>query len=260
LQLAITASAQTAASEEPATTPAPAEPPATAPAEPPATTPAASATPAASEAPAVTPAPAKASAPSHDVALPPVATESVLLPSEKGRQGFDLLAKAAFGKATDQAYGLDIEPYGANFGLDSGYTWAFGLRLGVSVDYGLGRTLHQVRDPRIGRTNEVTTQASALNSALSIGHDLWLRFLILRYSWSFGVSWMSWDFTSVPPSTIHGYASSKGSTAGFYAAPGLAVLWPLGHFTCGLGFDYVIQTKNQIPSGILPKLLVGVKL
>jgi len=244
LQLAVVASAQPTAPAPPAPTPAPAleQPPPTPPVEP-------------SGAPAST-----VSAPAEQAPASSAGSGAQQPPAATSVAGFDLLVAAGYGQSTENPYGNELEPYGATFGIDAGYTWSFGLRLGAYLDYGLGRALTQERMPLIGRDNELKTDAWSLSTGLALGHDLSLRFLILRYSWSFGMTWLNWDFDTSSRSLIRGYPSMKGSSFGFHMAPGLAVLWPFGRFTCGVGFDYFIQVKDQIPLGILSKLLVGVKL
>jgi hypothetical protein len=40
----------------------------------------------------------------------------------------------------------------------------------------------------------------------------------------------------------------------------VTVLWPLGRFECGLGMRYLVQVADEIPSGLLGELLLGVAL
>src|SRR5688572_8207325 len=55
--------------------------------------------------------------------------------------GFELLVSAGFGRHTTSVYGAEIEPYGAMFGFEPGYTFAKGFRLALYLDYGLGQGL-----------------------------------------------------------------------------------------------------------------------
>ena len=64
--------------------------------------------------------------------------------------GFELLASAGYGDATSPIRNLELEPYGASFGLDLGYTFPIGFRVGGVVGYGLGRSVEQRHDPAVG--------------------------------------------------------------------------------------------------------------
>lgn len=175
-------------------------------------------------------------------------------------RGFDLLASVGYGVATDRIGSLSIDPYGASFGVESGYTFERGVRVGVYGQYGLGRTRESTVHPLIGDPFDVRADTMGVTAGASVGYDLPLSVLVLRYTLNLGVSWMHWDFGELPVRPVAGFASDKGSTLGFHVAPGVCVLWPLGKFVLGLGFDYWIQVEDRIPAGILTKLLLGVKL
>lgn len=180
--------------------------------------------------------------------------------SERRLQGFQLLAHVGYGRRTAPVFDIELEPYGATFGAEAGYTFGKGLRLAAYLDYGLGRSVSQTYEPLIRDEFELTTKASSLNTGLALGHDLWLHFLILRYSLSFGITWLSWDLGRVPRGSILDLATPTGSTVGFHLSPGLALLWPFELLECGIGLDYFVQTDDSIPSGYLAKLLMGVRL
>jgi hypothetical protein len=173
---------------------------------------------------------------------------------------FELLANIAYGGATTDLYDLKLEPYGALFGFDAGYTWQFGLHVGAHFDYGLGRSVSQRYERLLGREVEFTSQGQSLSSSASLGYDLWLYFLILRYSLDLGVTWLRWDFGDVPYATLGGYSPMQGTVVGFQLSPRVALLWPIGRFECGLGMRYVVQFADQIPSGLVGELLLGVAL
>jgi opacity protein-like surface antigen len=171
--------------------------------------------------------------------------------------GFEALASVGYGTVTELEQ-LELQPYGPAFGLDVGYTWEIGVRVGVELSYGLGRETSQTYERR-RREAELTSDGESFTGVVSIGYDLWLRFLILRYSLGLGATWVSWKLTNVQGS-FAGYAAPEGSKASFVFAPGLTLLWPYEHFECGLGFDYFFQAEAQAPSGIVGQLLVGMKL
>jgi hypothetical protein len=176
--------------------------------------------------------------------------------------GFGLLAGVGYGAHTNKVFGLALEPYAATFNVDLGYTFVNGLRLALYFDYSLGGSVQQEQQPLVGNPFQLTTQAFGLNTGASVGYDLWLHPLILRYTLSLGLSWLNWDLGELPLGAAIRYAgqATKGSKFGMHIAPGLAVLWPFGRFECGLGFDYFVQFENEIPSGFLGKLQFGVKL
>ena len=183
-------------------------------------------------------------------------------PARRGPEikGFDILASVAYGAATSHSFGIDLEPYSATFGLESGYTWKRGPRLGVYCHYGLGGTRSQTYTPRFGAPVEIENESSVLVAGLSLGFDLPIHMLVLRYTLGLGVSWMKWDFGEAPVLPLGEFPRSSGTNIGFHVSPGLTLLWPIHIFEVGLGFDYVIQTEDAIPPGILSKLLIGVEL
>jgi hypothetical protein len=190
-----------------------------------------------------------ASAASADVALDPVPSLA----------GFELLASVGYGGVTED-YRLKTEPYGAMFSLDLGYRWKTGLRLDAHATYGLGQSIAQTYERVVGREVELTSKAQSFTAALSVGYDLWIRFLLLRYSVKLGVTWMGWDLGDLHYSSLGGYSPMKGSALGFAWAPGLALLWPVQRFEYGIGFDYLLQTATHIPSAIMGQAIVGMKL
>lgn len=181
-------------------------------------------------------------------------------PSALDVSGFDILLAFSYGVPTTSVFGLEVDPYAATFGLETGYTFRRGFRLGAYFHYGLGRAHTQTYTPRRSAPFDINTDASNLVTGLSLGYDLPLHFLVLRYTLNLGLSWMSWDFDSLRENSAGEYTSDTGSPLGFHLAPGLSLLWPIRLFEWGIGFDYVIQVEDRIPPGILTKLLIGVKL
>jgi hypothetical protein len=157
---------------------------------------------------------------------------------------------------------MQLEPYGATFGVEVAYVFAMGLRLAAYFDYGLGGSVRQDQQPLVGDAFELTTQASSVNAGASVGYDLWLHFLILRYTLNLGLTSLNWDLGEVPRGSLIRYSgeATQGTKLGFYVGPGLALLWPIGRFECGLGFDYFAQFEDHIPSGFQGKLLFALKL
>jgi hypothetical protein len=185
-------------------------------------------------------------------------------------KGFDLLASVGYGVATSRVGRLSIEPYGASFGLEGGYTFNRGVRIGFYGQYGLGRSRDSTYHPLRGDPFPVTADAAGVTAGASVGYDLALymwglrtpaqQALVLRYTLSFGLSWMQWDFGELPTRPLAGFSQDKDSVLGFHVAPGVCLLWRIKKLEAGIGFDYWIQVEDRIPPGVLTKLLLGVKL
>lgn len=174
-------------------------------------------------------------------------------------EGFDVLASAGWGASTGTIGDLELSPYGATFGADLGYTWSIGFRLGAYFDGALGRAVVQGRDPRIGRDFDFTADTSSYTGGVSVGWDLRLYSLILRYKLGLGVTAMRWDFDGARVSSV-GFANAKSPSVGPHLAPGVALLWRHHWFEGGVGFDYLAQVEDgTIPSGFVSKLLIGVR-
>lgn len=173
--------------------------------------------------------------------------------------GFEWLVSLGYGD-TMELDRVDVEPYGLMPAVDVGYTWKRGLRLGGHVSYGFGRDIAQTYDPALGPDIELTSKTRSVSGTVSVGYDLGLRFLVLRYSMNLGVTWMSWDLGDHLRDSIGGYSPLKSSGYGFVWAPGLALLWPIERFEVGVGFDYLLQSHERIPDAIVWQLLLGMKL
>ena len=170
------------------------------------------------------------------------------------------MASVGYGAATSKVADLELQPYAASFGLDVGYTFRSGFRLGGVVGYGLGRSIKQRHEARVGEDFELTADTSMLNMASSLGWDVPLFFLVLRYTVNLGVSVMWWEFGDVPPKLAFSNLAATSPTVGVFVAPGVTLLWRHGVFQGGVGFDYFVQSNDAIPPGFLGELLVGVKL
>ena len=181
-------------------------------------------------------------------------------PSRSSLAGLDVLASFGYGTSTAKVLGVDFQPYSASFGLNVGYTFRSGFRIGGVLGYGLGQTVQQRHEPAIGRAYDLSADSSMLNLATSLGYDVPLSFLVLRYTVNLGVSVMSWDLGEVPPSSVFGNLVATSPNVGVFVAPGLTLLWRRELFECGLGANYLVQSNDAIPPGFLGELLVGVKL
>lgn len=172
--------------------------------------------------------------------------------------GFDVLATAGWGTSTTQIVHLNLEPYATTFGLDLGYTFRGGLRLGAYFAYSLGKTEHQNYNPLIGRPLDFDAVTSSMHGGITLGWDVPVYLLVLRYQLSFGLTAMSWDFGS-SKTVVNRFNGASTPTTSFHFAPGLALLYRAGLFEGGVGFDYFVQTSGIVPSGVVTRALVGVK-
>jgi hypothetical protein len=190
---------------------------------------------------------------------PPAQSPDAASPAKASIGGLQILATAGFGASTDKVRSLEFSPYGPTFGLDAGFTFGMGLRLGGYFAYGVGHGVAQTYDPLIRAPFDVTVNSSSVNGGISVGYDIPLYFLLMRYSVGLGVTSMSFDFGDVTARRVR-FDDVSNPSVGFHVAPGAAVLFPYGLFEGGIGFDYLIQVNPHIPSGFIGKLLVGVRL
>jgi hypothetical protein len=170
--------------------------------------------------------------------------------------GIDVLVNLGWGASTMDVLRLKLSPYGASAGLDLGYTWSGGFRLGAYVGYSLGRSVSQTYDPVVGRTVDLVADTSSVNAGISLGYDVPIYCFVLRYSLGLGATSMNWDFSETP--NIARYSESPAT--GFHVVPGAALLWRSGLFEGGAGFRYLVQANGAIPSGFMGELLAGVRL
>ena len=175
------------------------------------------------------------------------------------RGGFDALVSAGWGTSTSTIGDLELAPYGATFGIDVGYTWPVGFRLGAQLDNSLGHSVVARRDPRVGSDYDVTASTSSISGGLSLGWDLAFHAVVLRYNLRLGVTAMRWDFAGGARTSAEFEATSS-PALGVNFAPGVALLYRYRWFEAGVGFDYLAQNDDGvIPSGLIGKLLIGVR-
>lgn len=188
------------------------------------------------------------------------ASEATTSSQAEATSGFTLEVSLGYGGSTERVLQVELEPYGAQLRLELGYRFRQRARIGAYVEYGFGRSISQRYAPVLRDPFEFTAEASSVSAGGTIGYDVRLYFLLLRYSLGMGFTRLGWDFRDVPPGGILGFSTNKGSQFSFHIAPSLALLWPVGRFEVGLGFDYLVQTANQVPAGVVGKLMVGVTL
>jgi hypothetical protein len=197
----------------------------------------------------------------HEATTPARPNSSEARPSPGlSLRGFDLLATVGWGAATANVFELKLEPYGASFGLDLGYTWPIGFRLGGYFDQSLGHALPQHIEPRIGPESDFIADTSSTSGGLSVGWAVPVYALVLRYTLSVGVTAMRWEFPTLPTTRAVTVGDGNSPAIGVHFAPGVVLLWPYRWFETGIGYEYLAQSKSSIPSGFVAKLLIGVRL
>ena len=171
-----------------------------------------------------------------------------------------MLLSGGWGASTANIFQLKLEPYGSSFGLDFGYTWASGFRLGGYFIDSLGEVVAQHRDPRRGPEDDFVTDTSSLNGGLSVGWAVPVYALVLRYTLNFGVTAMRWEISDNVSSRSVSLGNGTSPTVGVHFAPGVALLWPYHWFEAGISYQYLAQVKSTLPSGFVAQLLIGVRL
>jgi hypothetical protein len=180
-------------------------------------------------------------------------------PKSDDRAGFSVLASVGYGAHSQRVYRLELEPYAASFGLEPGYTFRNGLRLGAYAQYGLGRSLAQSYNPTLGDNYDLAVKGTSVIAGASLAYDLPLYMFVLRYALKLGFTRMSWEFAQADQVPL-AFGTRTGTQYGFSMAPELSLLWRVRSFQCGLAFEYLIQTQDLIPSGVFGRLLLGVAL
>jgi hypothetical protein len=135
-------------------------------------------------------------------------------------EGFEVLGTLGYGVAVGD---LEFDPYGVMVGLDLGYTFPFGLRIGTDASYGFGHRSEQTLST--GRV--VTTDASGFIWGGSVGYDLLLSSFRLRGAVDSGLVF---------------FKNEGGVTPGaaYYIGPSLALIWQYRAFELGLQSRYLV--------------------
>lgn len=155
--------------------------------------------------------------------------------------GFDVVGNVGYGTATDDyAAGLTGNPFGFMLGVDAGYTFRFGLRLGVTYTHGFGRDSEGTRTVE-GIESPVQTHHRSDMFGATVGYDWLLDPIRLRASLDGGV-------INFIRTTDRGDLPT-GIT--LLAAPGFSALWQVGPLELGAGFKYYFQGSGPAFSGSL---------
>lgn len=157
--------------------------------------------------------------------------------------GFDVVGNVGYGTATDNytAAGLKGDPFGFMLGVDTGYTFRSGLRLGLFYTHGFGRNAEGKRTDSGGIEYPVYTHHRSDMMGATVGYDWLLDPIRLRASLDAGLSLFirTTDSGDLP----------TGLT--LLAAPGFAALWQLGRLELGAGLKCYFQSGGPGFSGSL---------
>ena len=156
--------------------------------------------------------------------------------SPKKVEGFEALGTLgyAFGHVAWWG-GKEVTPYGVTLGLDLGYTFPFGLRIGAQIGHGFGRTLEETSS-----TGEVVaTDVSSAAWGGSVGYDLLLSFFRLRGAVDAGLITYYHDYHEgvLPPG------------ASYYIGPEVALIWQYRAFELGLQTKYWATSEDGSGNG-----------
>jgi hypothetical protein len=160
-----------------------------------------------------------------------VAGIAVASAAEPKMDGFDVLGNVGYGVASesyaDIAGDLQADPFGFMLGVDAGYTFRFGLRLGVTYTHGFGREFEGTRTGTGGREYPVHTHHQSDIIGASVGYDWLLDPIRLRASLDGGIIYFN-------------TTDNAGDLPAFslLLAPGFAALWQLGPLELGAGLKY----------------------
>lgn len=165
--------------------------------------------------------------------------------------GGDVVGTVGYGTATDKytAAGLKGDPFGFMLGVDAGYTFRFGLRLGVFYTHGFGRDSEGTRTDAGGIEYPVHTHHWSDMIGATVGYDWLLAPIRLRASLDAGVSAFVRTTDSGPLPTA----------ATFVAAPSFAALWQLGPLELGAGLKYYGFVGPGGGSGFAGWLMAGAR-
>ena len=157
--------------------------------------------------------------------------------------GFDVVGNVGYGTATDNytAAGLKGDPFGFMLGVDAGYTFRFGLRLGVIYTHGFGRDSEGTRTGMGGTESPMQTHHRSDMMGATVGYDWLLDPIRLRASLDGGVSFFirTTDSGDLPTGVT------------LLAAPGFAALWQLGPLELGPGLKCYFLSSGPGFSGSL---------
>jgi len=144
-------------------------------------------------------------------------------------EGFELLGMVGYGAVVRES---THHPFGVTAGVDFGYTWPVGLRIGTDASYGLGRRIENSN-----RQGEVyTTHATCFMWGASVGYDESLSSAFrLRGAIDGGLA-VQFDDGAAPL---------------FYVGPKGALIWQHRAFEFGLQAKYLWSAPSTFQVGLM---------
>ncbi|MEI9948716.1 MAG: hypothetical protein WDO74_06960 [Pseudomonadota bacterium] len=146
-------------------------------------------------------------------------------------EGFEVLGTLGYGVDVGGMtwWDREVDPYGVMVGLDLGYTFPFGLRIGVEASKGFGRRIEQT----LSTGEVVTTDTSSFPLGGSVGYDLLFSSFRLRGAVDSGFIFYSGENAIAPG-------------GGFYIGPKVALIWQYRAFELGLQSKYWAATAGGV--------------
>ena len=151
-------------------------------------------------------------------------------------EGFELVGSLGYTIASRDWTLNDqkIDPFGVLVGLDFGYTFPFGLRLGTDAVYGIGRTIESTN----WKGEVSTTHSSSFTWGASVGYDLMLP--------------SSFRLRGAADAGLLVYFYYKGDAGvGAYVGPKVALIWQYRAFELGLQGRWLMLYPGALQVGLM---------
>lgn len=149
--------------------------------------------------------------------------------SQRKVAGFELVGTLGYGVAVGNE---TFDPFGATVGLDFGYTFFFGLRIGTDASYAFGRRMKYTN----WRGETITTDSSSFTWGGSVGYDLLLSSFRLRGAADGG---------------LLAYYDEGSAAPGIYFGPKVALIWQYRAFELGLQIKYLVTLPEAVQVGLM---------
>jgi len=149
-------------------------------------------------------------------------------------EGFELAGSLGYTLASrDWSFNdQKIDPFGALVGVDFGYTFPFGLRLGTDAVYGFGRTIESTN----WKGEVSSTHASSLTWGASLGYDASLS--------------SSLRFRGAADAGLLVFFDESGTGFGGYVGPKLALIWQYRSFEIGIQTRWLVFYPGALQAGL----------
>lgn len=126
-----------------------------------------------------------------------------------------------------------IDPFGVLVGLDFGYTFPFGLRLGTDAVYGIGRTIESTN----WKGEVSTTHSSSFTWGASVGYDVMLP--------------SSFRLRGAADAGLLVFFAEGEAGVGVYVGPKVALIWQYHAFELGLQGRWLVLYPGALQVGLM---------